>query len=111
MALLVAAALAFAPACPRGILPLQTNSIGPAAAVALKHEDPKSRPLVVAAMNAPGDENRGPIARHRCGTRVWQRTVVVYIRLRAFGNSASLSSRVLFVGRFRDGYRVWWVAH
>ena len=111
MALLVAAALAFAPACPRGILPLQTNSIGPAAAAALKGVEPKSQPLVVAAINAPGDASRGPIARRQCGTTVWQRTIVVYIRLRAFGNSASLSSRVVFVGRFESGYRVWWRVH
>ena len=73
--------------------------------------EPKSQPLVVAAINAPGDPNRGPIARHRCGTTIWQRTIVVYIRLRAFGNSASLSSRVVFVARFKNGYRVWQVVH
>lgn len=112
MGLLLAAALAFgSPSCPRGILPLQANSIGPAAAAALNGVEPKSRPLVVAAINAPGDSNRGPIARHQCGTTVWQRTIVVYIRLRAFGNSASLSSRVVFVGRFRSGYRVWQTVH
>ena len=113
MGLLLAAALALAPApaCPRGILPLQANSIGPAAAVALKAVEPSSRPLVAAAINAPGDTSRGPIARHRCGTGVWQRTIVVYLRLRAFGNSASLSSRVVFVGRFKSGYRVWSVVH
>jgi len=110
---LLAAALAFAPApaCPRGIMPLQANSIGPAAAVALKGVEPKSQPLVVAAINALGDASRGPIARRQCGTTAWQRTIVVYIRLRAFGNSASLSSRVVFVGRFKSGYRVWQVVH
>jgi hypothetical protein len=108
---LLAAALAFVPGCPRGILPVETNSIGPAAAAALAREDPKSRPLVVAAISAPGDTNRGPIAKRQCGTTVWQRTIVVYIRLRAFGRSASLSSRVDFVGRFKGGYRVWQVVH
>jgi hypothetical protein len=109
--LLVAAALAFAPGCPRGILPLQPNSIGPAAAAALAREDPKSRPLVVGATIATADQGRGGIARRQCGAAVWQRTVVVYIRLRAFGRSASLSSRVDFVGRFGGGYRVWQVVH
>src|SRR6266536_4148789 len=83
--LLVAAALAFAPGCPRGILPIQPNSIGPAAAAALAREDPKSRPLVVGATIATADQGRGGIARRQCGAAVWQRTVVVYIRLRAFG--------------------------
>ena len=111
MASLLALALAFAPGCPRGILPLEPNSIGPAVSVALAKEAPKSRPLVVAAINAPGDPNRGPIARHQCGTTAWQRTIVVYIRLRAYGRSQSLSSRVDFVGRFNGGYRVWQVVH
>jgi hypothetical protein len=111
--LLLAAALAFAPTsgCPRGILPLQANSIGPATAVAVAGEDPKSRPLVVSAAVASVDRERGLIAKRQCGAVVWQRTVVVYIRLRAFAQSASLSSRVVFVGRFRSGYRVWQLVH
>jgi hypothetical protein len=105
---LLTAALAF---CPHGLLPLGANSIAPASAAALAREDPKTRPLVVSATIAPADRERGPIARRQCGAAVWARTVVVYIRLRAFGNSASLSSRVAFVGRFRGGYRVWQVVH
>jgi hypothetical protein len=111
VASLLALALAFAPGCPRGILPLETNSIGPAAAVALAKESAKARPLVVAAISAPGDRDRGPIARRQCGKTAWQRTVVVYIRLRAYAPSASLSSRVDFVGRFKGGYKVWQVVH
>jgi hypothetical protein len=102
---------AAASSCPRGLLPLEANSIGPAAAAALAHEDPKSRPLVVAALLAAADQDRGPMAKRECGTRVWQRTVVVHIRLRAFLPSASLSERVSFVGRFKGGYRVWQIAH
>jgi hypothetical protein len=109
--LLLAVALAFSSPCPRGLLPLAPNSIGPAAAVALAKEDPKTRPLVTAAIGAPSDPNRGPIARRQCGQAAWQRTIVVYIRLRAYGRSASLSSRVDFVGRFKGGYRVWQVVH
>lgn len=96
---------------PRGLLPLEANSVGPAAAAALRHEDPKSRPLVVGATLAIADQDRGPIAKRECGARVWQRTVVVYIRLRAFQASASLSERVSFVGRFTGGYKVWQIAH
>jgi hypothetical protein len=111
--LLLAAALALAPGswCPHGILPLQANSIGPAVAAAVKREDPKSRPLVVSATLASVDRERGPMAKRQCGTTIWQRTVVVYIRLRAFAPSASLSARVDFVGRFKGGYRVWQLVH
>jgi hypothetical protein len=105
------AAAVTASSCPRSLLPLQANSIGPAAAAALAHEDPKSKPLVLSATLATVDQQRGPIAKRECGTRVWQRTVVVYMRLRAFLPSASLSERVSFVGRLKSGYRVWQIAH
>jgi hypothetical protein len=42
---------------------------------------------------------------------VRRRTVVVYITLRAFKNSPSLSEKVFFVRRFRNGYPVWQVIH
>jgi hypothetical protein len=109
VATLLAFALAFS--CPHGLRPLESNSIGPAAAAALAREDPKTRPLVVSATLASVDRERGPIAKRQCGRAIWQRTVVVYIRLRAFGRSASLSSRVDFVARTRGGYRVWQVVH
>jgi hypothetical protein len=96
---------------PRGLLPLETNSIAPAAAAGLAHESAKDKPLVLGATLAAADQDRGPIAKRECGARVWERTVVVYIRLRAFLPSASLSERVSFVGRFKDGYRVWQVEH
>jgi hypothetical protein len=105
------AGAARSPACPRGLLPLETNSISAAAAAGLAREDLSSKPLVVGAMLAPLDQSRGAIAKRECGTRVWHRTVVVYIRLQAFLPSASLSSRVSFVGRFKSGYRVWQIAH
>jgi hypothetical protein len=66
---------------------------------------------LVAADFASADHQRGPQAKYECGTRVWQRTVVVYITLRAFLPSASLSEKVFFVGRFKHGYRVWQVVH
>jgi hypothetical protein len=109
VATLLAFALAFS--CPQGLLPLETNSIGPAAAAALAREDPKTRPLVVSATLASADRGRGPIARRQCGPAAWRRTVVVYIRLRSFEPSESLSQRVDFVGRTRGGYRVWQVVH
>jgi hypothetical protein len=36
---------------------------------------------------------------------------VVYIDLRAYHPSASLSQRVSFVSRFGGGYRVWEIVH
>jgi hypothetical protein len=96
---------------PGGLLSLQPNSIGPATAAALKRESRASRPLVVSATLAPDDRQRGLEAKFQCGRRVWARTVVVYIRLRAMLPSQSLSQRVDFVGRFASGYRVWEVVH
>lgn len=96
---------------PRLLLPLTANAVASASTAALRRESPKERPLVVSATVATADRVRGPAARSECGRRVWQRTVVVYITLRAFATSASLSERVDFVGRFRDGYHVWQVVH
>jgi hypothetical protein len=109
VAAFVAFALAFS--CPHGALPLEANSIAPATAAALAREDPKSRPQVIGARLARADVERGPIAKRACGTAVWSRTVVVYIRLRKYSFSASLSERVDFVARFKGGYRVWQVVH
>jgi hypothetical protein len=98
-------------ACPRGALPLTANSIAPASRVAFAREKPSSRPQVTGAVFASDDTSRGPMARTQCGSRARARTVVVYIDLRAFHPSASLSERVSFVARFRNGYRVWEVVH
>lgn len=95
---------------PHGLLPLTgTNPISPAAAAALRFSEPTSRPQVTGARFAVNDPERGAQARYACGTRVWQRTVVVYVRDRAFLPAQSASSRVYFVGRFDSGYRVWQV--
>jgi hypothetical protein len=96
---------------PRRLLPLGASPLEPAMAAALRFEDPHSKPLVLGASLATVDRRRGPAAKLECGARVWRRTVVVYVRLRALLPSQSLSQSVLFVGRFRNGYRVWQVAH
>jgi hypothetical protein len=96
---------------PRRLLPLTPNAIASASTAAFRRESAKEKPLVVSAALATADRKRGPAARSECGRRVWQRTVVVYISLRALVTSASLSERVDFVGRFRDGYHVWQVVH
>jgi hypothetical protein len=78
---------------------------------ALRLTKPTARPQVVGAALATNDHLRGSEAKFDCGTRVWRRTVVVYITLRALLPSASLSQNVFFVGRFKHGYRVWQVVH
>jgi hypothetical protein len=97
---------------PRGLLPLTgANPIGPATTAALRHSKASSRPQVVSALLATMDRQRGREAKFECGTRVYRRTVVVYLTDRAALPSQSLSQRVFFVGRFRSGYRVWQVVH
>jgi hypothetical protein len=90
---------------------LTANPIGPAAKAALRYTRPSARPLVAAADLATVDHERGGGAKFECGARVWRRTVVVYVTLRALEPSESLSENVFFVGRFRVGYRVWQVVH
>ena len=84
--------------------------MGPSTNAALRYAR-SGKPLVVAADLAADDHQRGLQAKNGCGTRVWRRTVVVYLNLRAFLASASLSERVFFFGRFKRGYRVWQVVH
>jgi hypothetical protein len=96
---------------PHRLLSLTPTAIASASTAALRRESPKEKPLVISATLATADRKRGPAARSECGRRAWQRTVVVYIPLRAFATSASLSERVDFVGRFHDGYHVWQVVH
>lgn len=97
--------------CLRAALPLGRNAIAPATEAALKATSKRGDPQVVGARLAGRDSERGPIARTWCGKRAQDRTVVVYIDLRAYHPSASLSQRVLFVSRFANGYRVWAVPH
>ena len=98
--------------CPRGALPFVTpNPIAPAARAAIAREKAESRPQVTKAVVASSDlRGRGAQVK-QCGQRTLGRTVVVYITLRKFLPSASLSERVSFVSRFRSGWRVWAIAH
>lgn len=97
---------------PRGLLPLSdADPVGPAARAALRYVKASDRPQVTSVRLAVNDQQRGPQARFSCGTRVWRRTVVVYVLARAALPAQSASQRVFFVGRFRTGYRVWQVVH
>ena len=88
------------------------NPIAPASRAAVSREPRSSRPQVVEAVIATGDlRGRGGMAKRQCGSKVASRTVVVYITLRKFLPSASLSQRVSFVSHFRSGWRVWEIAH
>jgi hypothetical protein len=98
-------------ACPKGLLPLTRNSIGPAVAAALAQDEATNRPQVTAAAIAARDTGRGAQVRSECGMNVQSRTVDVYITDRALLPSESASQRVLFVGRTRAGYSVWKRAH
>jgi hypothetical protein len=90
---------------PRKLLALDRSPLEPAMAAGLKFERPSLKPFVLGASLALVDPRRGPGVKKECGARVWQRTVVVYVRLQAL--PPSRSERVLYVGRFRGGYRVW----
>lgn len=95
---------------PHGLLPLTgANPIGPATEAALRFVPRSDRPQVTGARFAIADEQRGAIAKFSCGTRVWRRTIVVYVRARAFLPAQSASGPVFFVGRVASGYRVWQV--
>lgn len=96
---------------PRGLRPLTANPIGRSVTAALRYVKRRDKPQVVRADLATADHQRGREAKFECGSRVWRRTVVVDITLRALAPSASLSEKVFFVGRFKHGYRVWQVVH
>jgi hypothetical protein len=97
---------------PCGLLPLTgTSPIGSATDAALRYERKQARPRVQAALFATADQQRGPEAKYSCGTRVWRRTIVVYVLDRASLPSQSASQHAYFVGRFRDGYFIWQVVH
>ena len=97
--------------CPKQLLPLGTNALTPSIAAALARDGGRNKPQATGAMIASSDSSRGDQVKRDCGRQAWQRTVIVYITDRKFLPSASLSERVMFVGRTCAGYRVWQVAH
>jgi hypothetical protein len=97
--------------CPRDLLELTANPIGPAVTAALVGDAATNRPQAVGATVADHDTARGAQVKRQCGPTVWKRTVVVYIVDRALLPSQSAAQRVLFVGRTPSGYRVWERAH
>jgi hypothetical protein len=98
-------------ACPSGLLSLGSNPIAAAVTAALRADAAKNRPQAMGAWIATADAQRGAIAKAQCGSKVWQRTVVVYITDRALLPAQSASQRVLFVGRTKAGFKVWQRVH
>jgi hypothetical protein len=99
-----------ATSCPK-LLPLEANSIGPAAAAALAADPAKNKPQVMGATIATQDAARGSQAKTQCGSTVWRRTVVVYLTDRALLPAESAAQRVEFVGRSASGYVIWQRVH
>lgn len=113
--------------CPKkAVLSLSRNGVGMAVFATLRHvarENKNFKPVdhshpvptggarVTASVLATGAGVRGSTVKHQCGRRLWRRTVVVYVFLPKLKFSASLSSQVFFVSRFKHGYRVWEQIH
>jgi hypothetical protein len=103
--------------CPHTPLRLPAAAVAGAARVALRQAptlypgiDTRGR-VVNASARAPSAFERGRQVESECGRRVFHRTVVVSMTFPRMQPSASLSESVVFVARFRHGYRVWEVAH
>jgi hypothetical protein len=103
------------PASAQGILPLRRDSVAKAAKRALvfakQPAGVKPRTEVMASDRSAFAGARGGEVEFMCGAKAARRTVVVQLLFPWLLPSASLSEGVLFVGRFRGGYQVWFVAH
>lgn len=103
--------------CPRrarSALPIGERAARKAERVVLRREDPGHEPVAWAAP-APAAGARGGSVRLLCGPRIAERTMVVFVRRRAFdrgpNRSASLGQGVFFVSRFPEGLRIWYSPH
>lgn len=106
-------ALAVAAACPRNSLTLPPDGLSGAVQSALAAM-PALYPgvdlegaLADRASLATSDRRRGQRAKEKCGKRVYERTVVVYLEFPAMRPSASLSQGVVLVTRTLRGYVTW----
>ena len=111
----IALAASSCPASARDILPLRPDSVAMAArrALAFATAPPGVKPgtEVMASARSAFAGPRGGEVRFLCGAKVARRTVVVQLLFPWLLPSQSLSQQVVFAGRFRGGYRVWYVAH
>jgi hypothetical protein len=107
-------------ACPKqakAALPLSAHATEKAARAALaaaperyKGLDVKGATVVWSKLAKAAGPRGGEVA-FQCGKTIQARTVVVELRFPKELPSASLSEGVVFVSRFKSGYRVWEVAH
>jgi hypothetical protein len=112
-----AARLPSGSSCPHKALILPADGVARAAAAALAElQDAGSsrKPsdvVIESAARSTFAGDRGGEVRHQCGRSVAARTVVVQALYPRLLPSASLSEGVVFVSRFRHGFRIWEVAH
>lgn len=97
--------------CPKDALSLGPAAVARAALAALRAEKASDRPRLLNTGLADHGGPRGQMVRGNCGRRIWHRTVAVEIDLRKYHPSASLSQRVSFVARTRNGYVVYALGH
>lgn len=106
--------------CPkqaRTALPLSAHATKKAARAALAaapelyKETNVQGATVVWSKRATAAGPRGEQVAFECGRRIQARTVVVELRFPKELPSTSLSEGVVFVSRFKGGYRVWERAH
>ena len=96
--------------------PLRADALARAKATALREAPSLYRGedlrgiRAVRAVRATQDRDRGGYAA-KCGGRVRERSVVVYLEFPAEKPSSSLSTGVVLVARFAHGLRVWAVLH
>jgi hypothetical protein len=107
-------------ACPtqaKAALPLSAKATEQAARAALAAAPKRYKDIdvqgatVVWSKVATAAGARGGEVAFQCGKTIQARTIVVELRFPKELPSASLSEGVVFVSRFKDGYRVWEIAH
>ncbi|MGA2165772.1 MAG: hypothetical protein ABSH36_15075 [Solirubrobacteraceae bacterium] len=106
--------------CPtraKAALPLSANATKKASQAALVAAPERYKGLdvsgatVVWSKVATGAGVRGGEVAFQCGKTIQARTIVVELRFPKELPSSSLSEGVVFVSRFKGGYKVWEVAH
>ena len=105
------------PAEAKASLPLSAHGTKKAARAALaaapklyKELNVKGAKVVWSKVASAAGPRGGEVA-FQCGKKIQARTIVVELRFPKEMPSASLSEGVLFVSRFKSGYRVWERAH
>lgn len=97
--------------CPRDPLPGGTHWRHAASLAAAAADARSLRPIVV-GRGGPGHQTRRGQIRHACGRAAVRRSVVIGIQLSALFPSASASTQILALARFRHlGWRVWMILH